>query len=93
MIRRVANADLSDRFSESWRVAEEGTRVVARRCSCPEPILDPDADDFVTCALCGREPSVRLGPAQRDTNGTREVSLSPRLTVRGTFDRGTFSLH
>ena len=58
-----------------WRVAEEGTRVVARRCCCPQPVVERDADDWTLCVLCGREPSVRL-PSAADTR--RKMRESPK---------------
>lgn len=45
-------------WTEHWRVSEEGHPLTARRCSCPDPIMDAE-----TCVLCGREASIRLGPS------------------------------
>jgi hypothetical protein len=62
-------------LTEDWRVAEEGTRVVARRCSCSRPLLETDADGFRLCVRCGREPSVRL-PVSVSANGTGRAAAA-----------------
>jgi hypothetical protein len=46
---------------DSWRIAEGDEPVTARRCSCPRPLLDTDTDGWTLCAICGHEPSIRLG--------------------------------
>ena len=47
-------------LGEDWRIAEEGTRIVARRCQCKVPVLDHEADGEARCVFCGREPTIRL---------------------------------
>ena len=68
---------------EEWRIGEEGERILARRCSCPRPLLEKDADGWMLCVTCGREPSIRLpapvgaaegAPRQRGT--TRSIGGS-----------------
>jgi hypothetical protein len=36
--------------------------VTAKRCSCPQPLLEHQ-DDWTLCVVCGREPSIRLPSA------------------------------
>jgi hypothetical protein len=61
MIRPVdsARVEPSELFGESWRIAPEGQRIVARRCSCPEALLE-HCKDGAYCVWCGREPAIRL---------------------------------
>ena len=65
------------KLDSDWRIAEEGTRVLSKRCSCPRPIMSTDSDDFSTCTLCGREPSVRLGPVTESRNGAGRANGPP----------------
>ena len=58
-----------DGWDESWRIAEEGEPPAARRCSCPAPVVDRDADGWALCLVCGHEPSVRLPAAARCSQG------------------------
>lgn len=53
---------------EEWRVAPEGQPLTAKRCTCFEPLLDGDADGFISCLRCGRVPSIRL-PSSEDLRG------------------------
>ena len=46
--------------TEEWSVAPDDQPLTARRCACPEPLLDHDADGWRLCLLCGREPAIRL---------------------------------
>jgi hypothetical protein len=59
---------LSEPFGDSWRIAEEGHPLTARRCSCPQPLLDRDSSEFETCMLCGRESSIRLPGASESAS-------------------------
>jgi hypothetical protein len=62
----VGKAEETGRYfgvEPSWRVAPEGQPLTARRCSCPQPLLE-HRDDLTLCVICGREPSIRLRPAK-----------------------------
>lgn len=81
---------LSEWFGESWRIAPEGRPPTARRCSCPEPLVEHDADDWTLCLICGREPSIRppapLGASESAPNGSNgrpACDPTPQLTHGG----------
>ena len=88
---------LSEPLGENWRIGEEGERILARRCSCPRPLLETDADGWTLCVICGREPAIRLGPSnenrthfagvpKRPANEARRDDLLPS-SVRRTTER------
>ena len=76
--RQVGNLrgvpSLPPALGEDWRIAEEGTRIVARRCRCEEPVLDHEADGEARCVFCGREPAIRLG-SERPHAGAGQPTL------------------
>lgn len=55
----------------------------AKRCGCPDPLLDRDADDFVLCLRCGREVSATESTRNEgkihngEMNGSRLYGHSP----------------
>jgi hypothetical protein len=63
--------------------AADGVRVVAKRCSCPSPLLDSDFDSFTLCLLCGRQPSIRLPASARASE-----SASTAMNANGAAGSG-----
>lgn len=78
-------------IDQSWRIAEEGTRVTAKRCSCPEPLVEHQ-DGFTVCVTCGREIAIRLGSGESSGRKWRKTSSSiGRPDVKTVKKRPTMS--
>ena len=69
-------------LGEDWRVAPEGERIIARRCSCEVPVLDHEPDGEARCIRCGRTPSVRLSAASEGPSPAMDGAWRGRL-LRG----------
>jgi hypothetical protein len=78
----LASRELPGKWGEHWRIGPEDQPQPARRCRCLRPAELEDEDGAVRCTKCGREASIRLGPAvsaAEQSRGRRALSRRPSV--------------
>ncbi len=86
------SVELSEPFG-SWRIAPEGERIVARRCSCPRPLLDrtPAAGHSACFAAASRASGYPLHPLRgRTAPAPLDEPMNGRLHTNHSAPSNTF---
>lgn len=88
---------ISEPFGPSWAIGPEDCPRPVRRCRCPRPAELEDEDGGARCALCGREPAIRLAAgapesASATMNGAAVGDSTPRVRERLGLD-GVIQAH